>query len=395
MRVAPDELWQLPGPGRFVKAVQGALSDGQHSMVVLPRWMYEGTCSNDLAHEIAAVDGGYADVLVPEPSAQGLAEALAAAAWIDDPPVTVRSLLRHEDVRGRTFVCDATDLTETLRQELPAFVRGLERESSTMPRHERCTFALLVEHGDLPKQDAGSATGVAVEQHWYWNRMARWDVAAFLDARQDPRPSHLVEVVRREVVIEVAGWDLTLAAEIDVRWRGEVGELASYLTGDSQVDIGRVRRRREHERRPPESLLDIWDDGAVDCWDGSVSVASARRGLGALELDRLVWQAQARILLPWLEVRRARLEDAVRSALGASVFEEWARRLDRYGAWGERSVAEIGMLHAMVARTVGGRKPQLRSTAAKLLGARNKLSHLEPMSRLDIRQLVEVSHWLE
>ena len=111
--------------------------------------------------------------------------------------------------------------------------------------------------------------------------------------------------------------------------------------------------------------------------------------------ERHLWAAQARVLLPFIETKRARIEAHLRKELGAARFDrEVASRsnapLDP--GYVQAPVPEIALLRAIgrVARPDERRK----RTLDELRDARNRLSHLVPLSHSNVIALEKVCLWL-
>lgn len=88
-----------------------------------------------------------------------------------------------------------------------------------------------------------------------------------------------------------------------------------------------------------------------------------------------VWAAHARVLLPWIEVRRQGL---------AQILEE------RFGVVtaGMTGPVELGPLHLLVRDRLPRTRSALREVSAQLMRTRNKLAHLQSLSLADQVRLV-------
>jgi hypothetical protein len=79
--------------------------------------------------------------------------------------------------------------------------------------------------------------------------------------------------------------------------------------------------------RPPEPILVFWDQHVVEGWHDQLSVTTCSLAAEPERLSRLVWAAQARVLLPWIEERRSSLQAQPAELLGpqrlASMLCEW------------------------------------------------------------------------
>lgn len=392
-----NTVWNLPGPASFVREVRRTAGLGQHVAVVLPRvHLVEGGIASTLVDELAGVREDI-EYLEPDSGSETLVEAIASALFLDDPPLTVRKLFEEESLAGRSFVFSALELSDDHREELPELLRRLESDSRAVGALERPTFVAVVGPNDLPMREAESRAEIALADVWFWNRASRWDVAAHL-ALQDREDRHdgLLGEVRLEVIVEAAKWDLDLATELSHGWSGDAVGLLDYLKtppGSEPVDL--PAHRRDHARRPPEALVDLWDAGGLGFWHGALAIAPSHRIRDIAAIDRLVWSAQARVLLPWLELRREQLAQRVEAEVGVERFQAQLARTD-HGKYDDAAddVVEVGHLAHLISLEYGRSRRQFCDTAHTLKRARNALAHLRPMTDLEIRNLVEQTQWL-
>lgn len=394
---ASNSMWELPGPGGFVRDIRRTASRGLHVAAVLPRLHFEQRDS--AATLVDELSGVREDIehLFPDEGAPSLIEALGSGVLLDEPVVTVRALMAQEELAGRTFVFSAGDLRPEHRSEVPELLRRLESDSRAVSSGERPTFVAVVSPGDLPARGDTSRVEVMLEEAWLWNRVSRWDVAAYLAIQdRDDRSDGLLAEVRTETIIEAAKWDLELASVLSNEWPGDAVSLLDFLKPSSGYESQELPpHRREYARRPPEGLVGLWDEGGLGFWHGAVTVATAHRNADITSVDRLVWTAQARVLLPWVELRREQLARRVEEALGVEEFRSFVRHASREPKEDSNDdVVEIGLLAHLVTVVYGRSRRQFTDTAHALRRARNSLAHLRPMSDLEIRNLVERTQWL-
>lgn len=390
-------IWRLPGPSGFVRDARKALGRGVHVAAVLPRVHFEETEVAELLMQDLVGVRGEIEHVVPDARDGNLIEAIGAAAYIDEPPVTVRRLLTNEDVAGRQYGLSVADLSEEHLAEIPGFLRRLESDSRAVPAHERATFIVLARASSLEEGRATGGAEVALEQYWFWNRIARWDIAALLALQDRERQVEgLLEEVRLEAICEVARWDLDLALELASSWSGESASLLDHLGQRTRYRLDGVGSfRREHLRRPPAPLVEAWDEGGAGFWHDSVHIAPANAALDSLGVDRLVWSAQARVLLPWIELQRDRLVRHAVELLGEERFREETDKHVRVPYEGAREdVLEIGSVAFLLSRVWRDTRPRYTDTAHALRKARNGLAHLTPMSNQAIRDILLMCQWL-
>lgn len=391
-----SDVWRLPGPGGFVREIARLAAGGQHVLAVLPRFIANHSEYSDAL--TAAVLGEFDDSRRVYPLEQdgSLASALGFCMTndFDDAPTTVPELLAHRDVLGRTFVCNAADLEHAHREDLPGFLRRVNDESRAIEKSDRPTFVIILGRDLLPA-DPGS---VAMARVWYWDRVARWDVAAVL-ARQGSASGQtgLLDEVRLETIIEIARWDFQLAIEIARDWSGSQPELAEILSGKTLSEPIDRPLRRTAIKQPPESHFEQWDDGHMEAWHGVPGIKPATTALVQNNLDRLLWSAQARALMPWLEIRRVRVETIVLEKLGRqrmdSAIDQFSTRFP--GTEFDASLVELATLSRIISALFGHTESRLRDTSRLLLRARNQLAHLNPLAGDELEKLVRDCAWLD
>jgi hypothetical protein len=146
------------------------------------------------------------------------------------------------------------------------------------------------------------------------------------------------------------------------------------------------RRGGREGLQPPSPVLPSWDQGVVESWHDQVSAATCALAAEPEKLSRLVWAAQARVLLPWIEERRSTLHIRVTEILGTprlgAILREWFDPpVDADG------LVEIGALDTVVRRVLGSRHSDVRDASRWLRQARNDLAHMRPLSLGDQESL--------
>lgn len=396
---ASADIWRLPGPGSYVAELARTVVGGRHVAAILPQYLATdvdraGTLASALVDELPNA------VRVHPYGGDGpLVEALGRdLTYSDEHPVTVPELLGHEDLHEKVIVCVQSDLDDEHQGELPEFLRRLQTDSRSIETSQRCTFVVITDRSGLPSFAGNEHADVTLANSWYWHRVSRWDVAAHMaitSAGPTGPELGVLHEVRTETIIEVARWDLDLAAHLSVSWSGQVSEL-SGLCQRPQQDIDTLSAAGRVGARPPEALLEAWESGLVEGWHESVCIAPTHRLERTSELNRLLWSAQARVLLPWIEINRHRLEEAVLKALGRELFHRALTQHATVGFNPSRSedVAEIGLLHSVIFSYL--RSDARMSTAARALrDARNKLAHLTPLAQGQLDQLVRACAFLQ
>lgn len=131
--------------------------------------------------------------------------------------------------------------------------------------------------------------------------------------------------------------------------------------------------------RPPAQLIEAWDSRFVDNWHGAPCVQASVLVTDKPGLARVIWSAQARVLLPWVEQQRARLQQLALNVLGRRRFDEvLVRHLGREPSLD--SVLEIGALDKAIRIGIGRTHPHITEASRRLRACRNALAHLTPIS---------------
>ncbi|UOE45589.1 hypothetical protein [Agromyces larvae] len=389
------ELWRLPGPGSYVREVARLARGGQHVLAIVPKYIADNAeYSNALSVAIANQFDDSKRVL---PSAdQGhlsVAFGFEVSYDFDEFPTTVDELITHNDVVGRTFICNAADLDAEHIAELPNFLRRLDIESRLVARSDRGTMVFVVGREHAPDD----TESVATARLWYWDRITRWDVAALVAHTLSARSANgVIAEVRLETIVELARWDFMLAVDMADSWTDDESGPETLLAQEMLEILPHTPIRRSRSGQPPEAFRDEWDRGVVEAWHGEPCYKPAALSSAGGRHDRLVWSAQARVLMPWIEVRRVRVERIVREKLGPSrmdaAIDEFATRFPAID--NDSSTVEIATLARIISARFGNTEPRLRATARALRKARNRLSHLEPLTQAAIGELVSECAWL-
>lgn len=382
-------MWALPGPRSFVKEILSS-AEQQHVAAVLPAYLAsDELVSDDLAAELA-LRGHDVRRVLPWSDNGSLAEAIGFE-LVDgnNPPVTVAELLGHPALVRRVVVLNQADLEPSHAKELPEFLRRLEAESRTAAAADRCSVVVLTDRAGLPSFAGGDRADVGLANVWYWNRIARWDVAAHLALLGEHDGHGVLAEMKVETIVEIARWDFALASRLAACWDGDPSTLPELLEGLPDVKSDGPRNRMRSATVPPDTLLVDWDHGRVESWHG-ITAWAPRLGLRDEEsVSRLVWHAQARVLLPWIETHRVLLEATLEQRLGAQRLRDAA---DHYAADPRQpdDVMEIALLKVITKARVGSADVDLTKAAQELWLARNALAHLRPMRSGAIEELVRL-----
>jgi hypothetical protein len=363
-----ERVWRLPGPRAFVSDIVAEHGRGRHVATVLPESLtldpvFTDSLAVALLDEFASQSVSARRVYDAGPGMSVLDAFCQALIFDDDRPATIPDLLRHEEARGMVAVVAAPDLCVPAREELGEFLRRVEVETHTAGYGQRLSIVAIVARGQLPAFAGGATSDIALTSIWWWRRVARWDVAAYIAGLAgQPRLAGVLEDVRTESIVEVARWDLDLAEQLADQWTGDPDELTVLLGEWCHVQTvgnsGRIRARTQGlvpslaGLRPPDPMLGMWDNRLVDGWHEQLSVSARTLTVTPEKLARVVWAAQARVFLPWIEEQRSALHDRVVATLGGRRFAEVLRNRFDPPVTADASV-EIGALERVVRIAIG------------------------------------------
>jgi hypothetical protein len=389
-----ERVWRLPGPRGFVRDIVAEHARGRHVTVVLPEVLASDAAFTDgLA---VAVQDEFARQSVPTRRVYGVGadlpilDTFSQALIFDDPPVTVAELLRHPEAASTVALVVARDLDPAALGGLPGFLERVELESHARTgQAERLSVIAILARGQLPAFRGGASSDVAMTSIWWWARVARWDVAAHIAGMTDHvLLQGVLADVRAESVVEIARWDLDLAEHLVTAWGGEPSHLPSLLKEWRCVSAPVMNGGHGGREglQPPIPGLPAWDQRVIEGWHDHVSVATCSLAAEPEKLSRLVWAAQARVLLPWIEERRSILHARVTEILGAprlgAILCEWFDPPVDAGG-----LVEIGALDTVVRRALGSRHSDVRDASRWLREARNRMAHMRPLSLGDQESL--------
>ncbi|MFI9812133.1 hypothetical protein [Saccharothrix variisporea] len=327
-----------------------------------------------------------------------------ACAGAEEPPGDpIGELAARGHLRGQVVVLCAweehdPDDVGALLTRLPAFAkeRGL-------PPGERPRLLLAARTSDVPFRLLDHVDAVTTRVHWWWGTCGRLDTAVVAATTRRPgvrradRGSIVRELVADEVLVEVAGPDLALAAFLAAGWDGSLAALPAHLeafTHEVDVDMPRdLRHVRGNPERPPAELRPVWDAGLVDYWDGQLRISPVANGStpSSANLASLVWRGQNRALTTIVDGHRARLEARVRSRASLAVLDEMSRGTAPPGQdTGERTILELGAMAWAVQTSRVRLSAAERELLFRLRDVRNALAHLRPLDDGELIRLAEV-----
>jgi hypothetical protein len=318
-------IWRLPGPAQFAAAITTRLDRGDSIVVGLPAWAIAD--GDFCAGLLGAVD--YDVDVVPdcENGNRPLASLISDRFSIDDVPPgpgAAAALAGHAVLQGRVIVITISSegqqserWTDFARAFVPAARTVATAERPRLIFLARKTCAVIL---------AGSDT--LLSGFWWWGVLDRLDTAFHVRGQLADGHDALV----RDLITEVAGFDLNLADYLAARWDGSYETLAEALAafaGPSWTPELVKGQPLPHSstalRAPPAALLPMWDLGLVDRWDTFPAYLHACAISDTADLRSRVWRAQVRTLMPTIDEERARigawLRHEIRGLPDAAVLE--------------------------------------------------------------------------
>ncbi len=381
-----ERLWSLPGPRTLITDTLGELKRGRHVFIALPAGMARNPSITDSLSDAVSNEANRFVAtrrVFAEPGLDSLLEVIARAVDYADPPATVPQLLSHYEAVRTTFVAVVAEHSAAQQAEFPRFLERLEQETRSVAAEGRMSLVVIGGQTDMPRFRGGENSEVALATLWWWNRIARWDTAAHISGFDGPRiDDRILADVRAETIVEVARWNLTLAEQLAQDWSGDPSELSEHIE-DTTGPGGQIGETREPcGTLPSDELLPQWDAGQLDGWHDNSSPAPAPR-----KLKRLVWAAQARIVMPWIEQRREVLQERTAAALGRKRFKDALQQLFDPPLT-DAGLVEIRHLRRIIDARIGNGDPAMRTAARRLHDARNSLAHLDLLPLGELAELV-------
>ena len=298
--------WTLPGPDEFVNTVVDDLQNGGVIVVRLPA--------------ILDADDLWAEVVkrLPYTIIDHVDVARAASEWIPGDVVaresgldgagwTAARVAACDELKGHVLCIVGMERLGESIGEWSAWITEFASASAAGDELDRPPAALIVMMGAPP--GPLPTPGPLIRVHWWWNVLDRLDVAVHV---KQLAPD--LDAVDREQVIEMAGADIELVERlVEEKCRDEEEIAACCIDRAYELDIDCVPSDHRWRRDSPGSFETDWARGAVDVFDGRIHWhpgVLAVNGNGGLQ--RRLWTAQVRSLLPAVDLLRFDLIELVR-----------------------------------------------------------------------------------
>lgn len=373
-------IWTLPGPGRFLDAIQQSILNNETPLVVFPNQFDVSGARRAIADKLSG--DNWQPLSIDANELAGTRRPIDA--FVDhlqleiglDERVDGVTVVNHRQLHRRLIFIDFRAVQdEDYLREWSKFLVQLASAVREVPAARRCAICGLVgarEAQVLPEDDA------SLRRYWWWGVVSRLD-GEVLVARSHGTSDPVVGAA----VVEVAAFDLEFVPTLLAKWDGQaesleplINERAADLCVGSLPAVTSLPRSTEE---PPYSVMELWARGAVNRWSGMdpcVHVAVEHEA-GRSQIARRIWRAQVRILFPEIEHERH----------GLAVWAGRQRRsFSKHWADIDIEALEAGPLFKLIRE-----HSNLRSDAAKfdlsrwLAEGRNRLAHMEVLTQSEIQ----------
>jgi hypothetical protein len=307
----------------------------------------------------------------PGTLAQRLLDYLGSAETAEDGDM--RSLV--DQLRGTVLWLEPTQRIAE-GSEMTRFLLEFTRLSASVTSHERPLLVCVCSSRAL---DPVPTSDAALLSAYWWGRVGPLDTLVAVDEILEGQRV----VGDREIIAEVAGWDLALAETLAEAWgaRPDIDALLSRLPSiapvrdEMVVHQASLASATDMTADPPNELFDAWADGVVNWWgERTVVHVGQYRAMGDQgAIERRIWRAQVSAALPYVEIVRERL---------ARWMVDRPQLID--AKWRFKNIAslEVGAIEKVFLDSSGLRRSSQHRELARLLRQiRHKLAHLEHVDR--------------
>jgi hypothetical protein len=356
-RINEGDMWDMPGPRRFIGGITGEVRSG-HSIIV--------SCPLNLLTEVTQrirfalrLLEHRVDTLDPEVSPQ---DALSRAIPAENEGRVLFDRVAESGLR--TYIVSAESPDSRVNWE--AFMGRFQHHAMRLDSFSRATIVVVTTYSE-----AGNINEVALKQaswRFVWTEVDSLALAGLYAAGR-PRQT-IADKVVTHTISRLALCDASLAALLaDVRHE---------LLSDPIPLLIEAGIKRGWDANTPESHNNgtlTYLDGAPAVHSCLVALRSHGHAAGTAQLDEISvrrWHAQATVLLPWIEMQR--------QLLTSRVFRFIKQCSD------DPQAMEIGPLWYELRKT---NAPSREKTKASILrNARNRIAHSSILTYEDINQLV-------
>jgi hypothetical protein len=398
-----DFWWQLPGPQHFVRGIGEDLRAGKSVCMALPTTL----SALDLKRAVAFYVHEYCDTTLEEyslydlelatlPVSQALVQAFDLATDDFSEIHSVQFLVNAPRFAGRIiWVKDLEAVSPAVRQQWWQFLQEFAHVSRMCSPSYRTVFC-VVASGSLGLET--SASDVLLSKHWWWNTVARLDMALYVRNRM--LHSGVSGTLAEPIIAELSGFDADLAAVLAAEqastcedWSnhlatyGRMRQWEAFVGGASNLAT-LVSQLSSPLDLPPE-LRECWARGMLNWISGEglhVHSAVVAFNGAAREVCRRIWRAQVRLILPYVDEQRIAVCAYLLRRYGLAQLGLVVSSKDE--AYGQ---LEIGDLKHLLDTKFRNEHSVVRELVHWLHYIRNQIAHLQILDQFEIERCYQLA----
>lgn len=349
------DVWELPGPRSFVRAVVDRILSGSSVVLlwpeVAPREFAEALRSEHLHGRVVhIVDGNAEDMPIDAVYRATLGEVPA------DGARTPKSLAN--DARLHGLVVHFPRIEGSTAAEWMRFLGEYADAARAVAPGDRIVFVVALRGTQTRGAPRKDVTLDVIKWDDWANEGDAHILASSVLRNRTTTPRRRAFIAAS--VSRLAIWDLDLVKEL-------------CDAGDAEIANPRHALKKWAEGRGWDlSSGSNWEQGTLHTVDGAAMTHSAFLALSDPDaLDRRIWSAQAGVFLPWIEERRIQLLPRLSGHIRFPL-ETDTGRVDR--------LQDLGIGQIAWAIRSSRLDPSTKQTINRLREARNRLAHLQPLS---------------
>jgi hypothetical protein len=298
--------WELPGPKAFLTGVADAVGRGAHLALTVPR---HGTPAG-LLYRLRLLNLNlpfYIRSITLSPDGPSVVRQVLAAVGRPLPgrPCLPSDLVELPALAEYLLVVDARLASEHQRDDLRQLLAAAA--ASTHATGDGRRTARLLAVLPAPVQRGPGPSHPRLSEHWWWGQCGLLDTTLVV-RRHGGRQDGLT----RASTVQVAGYDLELAALLAQSWDGRIPSLRNLLDSYAHAHPELAKAPTDDDLpsatgRLTAQHLATWSAGSLDSWEGRLFPHPCAHLDDPARLTALLWRAQVGHILPMLDDRRRSL----------------------------------------------------------------------------------------
>lgn len=361
--------WQLPGPAKFISNIIENLRDGKNIILCLPEYSPEGLYTaiyNSLGennewhwYKLDAGKENYKNSLE-----------IVHFLFLKFAPDTdtyklrnIKNLINQDSFCGKLIWVD--NLNSTVWPFWKEFLIEYEHACRNKSLFDRTLFCVPL-NGLLamnpPKEE------VCTAHHVWKNMVSYFDMLLFtLYCFQSKRIKGMEKKLAIAITASIALWDPLVAERLAEKKLETILEPLSLLQ-----DIARERGWNNNDCK---SEISYWYKGMIDEIDGEKKIHSAAIAFNDpyKEIERRIWNAEAGIILPFIEECRRKILENFSGLLELPFVTRYGEVIN------ELCGLEIGHIEAQIIKNDIKIDSKIKKYIRILREGRNNISHLMPI----------------